>query len=123
MEDDKSMRNNCKSNGIIIEDDENELYSQLPPGVVFPESDTGAELGESSSLLSPEDQDQSYVLNELTCFLESWSSWPMSDEPIASNNMLIFDSMDLDVENGVAASCSTHSDLTKLMFDDNDDSS
>ncbi|EJW76958.1 hypothetical protein WUBG_12132 [Wuchereria bancrofti] len=31
--------------------------------------------------------------------------------------------MDLDVENGVAASCSTHSDLTKLMFDDNDDSS
>ncbi|VDM12198.1 unnamed protein product [Wuchereria bancrofti] len=117
------MRNNCKSNGIIIEDDEDELYSQLPPGVVFPESDIGAESSESSSSLSPQDQDQSYVLNELTCLLDSWDSWAMSDDPVATNNMLILDSMDLDVENGVAASCSTHSDLTKLMFDDNDDSS
>uniref|UniRef100_A0A1I8EXW6 HEAT repeat family protein n=1 Tax=Wuchereria bancrofti TaxID=6293 RepID=A0A1I8EXW6_WUCBA len=90
--DDKSMRNNCKSNGIIIEDDEDELYSQLPPGVVFPESDIGAESSESSSSLSPQDQDQSYVLNELTCLLDSWDSWAMSDDPVATNNMLILDS-------------------------------
>lgn len=30
--------------------------------------------------------------------------------------------MDLDIENGVAASCSTHPDLTKLTFADIDES-
>lgn len=31
--------------------------------------------------------------------------------------------MDLDIGNGVAASCSTHPDLTKLVLDDNENSS
>uniref|UniRef100_A0A1I7VB88 Serine/threonine-protein phosphatase 4 regulatory subunit 1 n=1 Tax=Loa loa TaxID=7209 RepID=A0A1I7VB88_LOALO len=120
-EDDKSAQNNCGSNGMVIEDDENELYSQLPPGVVFPESDVESE---ESSASSP--QDQSCVLNELTCLLDSWDSWAMSDDSIVSSNSLVLnsmDSMDLDIENGVAASCSTHSDLTKLVLGDNDDSS
>ncbi|EJW76959.1 hypothetical protein WUBG_12136 [Wuchereria bancrofti] len=51
-----------------------------------------AESSESSSSLSPQDQDQSYVLNELTCLLDSWDSWAMSDDPVATNNMLILDS-------------------------------
>lgn len=55
MEDGKSTQNN-RSNGIVIEDDENEQYNQLPPGVVFPESDADVESGESSASLSPQDQ-------------------------------------------------------------------
>ncbi|OZC07167.1 hypothetical protein X798_05858 [Onchocerca flexuosa] len=87
-EDGKSIQSNNRNNGMVIEDDENELYCQLPPGVVFPESNAGFESKESSASSSPQDQ-----------------------------------SMDLDVGNGVSASCSTHSDLTKLVPDTNDNSS
>ncbi|VDK67738.1 unnamed protein product [Onchocerca ochengi] len=115
MEDDKSIPSNNRNNGMVIEDDENELYCQLPPGVVFPESDAGFDSEESSASSSP--QNQSYVLNELTCLLDSWDSWAMSDDSILNN------SMDLDIGNGVSASCSTHSDLTKLVPDNNHNSS
>ncbi|VBB28473.1 unnamed protein product [Acanthocheilonema viteae] len=120
-EDGKSTRNNNRTNGTVIEEDENELYCKLPPGVVFPESDAGDESRKSSSSSSP--QDQSYVLNELTCLLDSWDSWALSTDSVDSENLLAHDSMDLDIANGVAASCSTHSDLTKLILADNDDSS
>ncbi|CAG9539290.1 unnamed protein product [Cercopithifilaria johnstoni] len=120
-EDGKSMRNNNMSSETVVEDDENELYCQLPPGVVFPESDVAEESKESSASSSP--QDQSHVLNELTCLLDSWDLWAMSNDSVISNNSLVHDSMDLDIDNNVAASCSTHFDLTKLTPDDNDDSS
>uniref|UniRef100_A0A0R3RZG3 Serine/threonine-protein phosphatase 4 regulatory subunit 1 n=1 Tax=Elaeophora elaphi TaxID=1147741 RepID=A0A0R3RZG3_9BILA len=119
-EDGESTRNNSRSNGKVTVDDENELYCQLPPGVVFPESDVCDELGEPSNSSSP--QDQSYVLNELTCLFDSWDAWAVSNDSIASNSSLIHDFMNLDIENGVAASCSTHSDLTKLILGDNDSS-
>lgn len=56
MEDDKSIPSNNRNNGMVIEDDENELYCQLPPGVVFPESDAGFDSEESSASSSPQNQ-------------------------------------------------------------------
>lgn len=52
----KSMRNG-RNNRIVMEDNENELFCQLPPGVVFPESNAGVQ-SEKSSL-----QDQRLLVN------------------------------------------------------------
>ncbi|MCP9263476.1 BMA-PPFR-1, isoform b [Dirofilaria immitis] len=117
VEESKSARSNNRNNEMLIEDDENGLYYQLPPGVIFPESDINVESKEYSTSSSP--QDQSYILNELTCLMDSWA---MSDDS-TSNNSHILECVNLDIENGVAASCSTHSDLTKLICNDNGDSS
>uniref|UniRef100_A0A915Q2K0 Serine/threonine-protein phosphatase 4 regulatory subunit 1 n=1 Tax=Setaria digitata TaxID=48799 RepID=A0A915Q2K0_9BILA len=116
IEDGKSM--GSVSNGTVLSEDENELYNQLPPGVMLPKSDADIESKESSSLPAP--QEQRYVLSELTCMLDSWA---LSDDSTESHGSFSFSCMDSG--NGVAASCSTHSDLTKLVIDanDNDDSS
>lgn len=50
------MRNDNTSNEAVIEDEENELYCELPPGVVFPELDATHKSRESSASSSPPDQ-------------------------------------------------------------------
>ncbi|KAM3720554.1 Serine/threonine-protein phosphatase 4 regulatory subunit [Dirofilaria immitis] len=99
------------ANSDIVEE------SKSARSVIFPESDINVESKEYSTSSSP--QDQSYILNELTCLMDSWA---MSDDS-TSNNSHILECVNLDIENGVAASCSTHSDLTKLICNDNGDSS